>query len=154
MPMQACAFPAQPDPGHISPSDLDAAAARANNDIWQWLLWHMPCAAALLSSPWCAAGEASVAAGQERQLLQVDLPLDGRGPITIPAEWSISPIASMWLTLFLMYIGPPCSAGACLQSSGCSMLLPHCGSCWDPCVLPGSATSSSAGDECTHMSCM
>ena len=70
-----------------------------------------------------------MAAGQERQLLQVDLPLDGRGPITIPAEWSISPIASMWLTLFLMYIGLRPPRGACSQSSSCCSMLTHACCC-------------------------
>ena len=50
------------------------------------------------------AGEGA-AAGEEPALVKIDLPLDGRGFVTIPASDTVSPILSMWLTLFLMYIG-------------------------------------------------
>lgn len=51
------------------------------------------------------AGEGAAANGSEPRLVQIDLPLDGRGPISIPASDIISPILSMWLTLVLMYTG-------------------------------------------------
>ena len=64
--------------------------------------------------------------------MQIDLPLDGRGPISIPASDIISPILSMWLTLVLMYTGTgPLATGlaawmACLSNGRMLDSFSHC----------------------------
>ena len=63
-----------------------------------------------------AAGEGAGAAAAGRaanassgafagSYLSVDVPLDGRGLVGIPANKAISPVFTVWCTLVLMYIG-------------------------------------------------
>ena len=54
---------------------------------------------------------------QAAQILNIDIPFDGLGLISIPASETISPVYTMWVTLVAMYTGIPCFSGlsnACL----------------------------------------
>ncbi len=42
--------------------------------------------------------------------LNVDIPLDGMGFVSIPASEIISPVFTLWTTLVIMYIGGPLAA--------------------------------------------
>lgn len=39
------------------------------------------------------------------QILNIDIPFDGLGLISIPASETISPVFTMWITLVAMYTG-------------------------------------------------
>ena len=41
------------------------------------------------------------------QILNIDVPFDGLGLISIPASETISPVFTMWITLVAMYTGIP-----------------------------------------------
>ncbi|CAD7700191.1 unnamed protein product, partial [Ostreobium quekettii] len=42
--------------------------------------------------------------GNSNGTIQIDFPLDGRGYIPVPAEKMISPVFTLWITLFTMYL--------------------------------------------------
>lgn len=44
------------------------------------------------------------------QILNIDIPFDGLGLISIPASETISPVFTMWITLVAMYTGMPMTA--------------------------------------------
>ena len=55
-----------------------------------------------------SAGEgAGLVTGQTKspQILNIDIPFDGLGLISIPASETISPVFTMWITLVAMYTG-------------------------------------------------
>ena len=57
---------------------------------------------------------------QAAQILNIDIPFDGLGLISIPASETISPVYTMWITLVAMYTGMPripCLSYACLPSA-------------------------------------
>ena len=56
----------------------------------------------------CVAGEgAGLGTTQTKgpQILNIDIPFDGLGLISIPASETISPVFTMWITLVAMYTG-------------------------------------------------
>ena len=50
---------------------------------------------------------AGLVTGQTKspQILNIDIPFDGLGLISIPASETISPVFTMWITLVAMYTG-------------------------------------------------
>lgn len=66
------------------------------------------------------AGVASLASDASNAFanayLNVDIPLDGIGLISIPAAEIISPVFTLWITLVIMYIGMPSSQVSSLLS--------------------------------------
>ncbi|KAK9809330.1 hypothetical protein WJX73_005806 [Symbiochloris irregularis] len=56
-------------------------------------------------SRWVIYGEAAAHdSGLEPPMAYIDIPLDGRGFIAIPAAQTISPVFTLWLTLIIMYL--------------------------------------------------
>ena len=55
----------------------------------------------------CAGEGAALGTGQPKsaQILNIDVPFDGLGLISIPASETISPVFTMWITLVAMYTG-------------------------------------------------
>ena len=69
----------------------------------------------------CHTGEgAGLNTGQPKaaQILNIDIPFDGLGLISIPASETISPVYTMWITLIAMYTG---------KDSSCIALVKYCG---------------------------
>ena len=63
------------------------------------------CAQSSQSEGWCAGEAASADSSVDSPVVYVDIPLDGRGLIAIPAAESISPVFTLWVTLVVMYLG-------------------------------------------------
>lgn len=64
------------------------------------------------------------------QILNIDIPFDGLGLISIPASETISPVFTMWITLVAMYTGMPMkalsTATICQATRTCSATLSKC----------------------------